>query len=112
MYRYVLVQEIIPDFLITRKKTECEVVHHYYQKTSKGYVKTMLQKNGLPVPPKKIAAKKKKPKKQASKVEDKQVVPLSRKKEAEKKKEDLEKNKSGHSWTMRQRNSNSPGDIN
>ena len=70
----------------------------------------MLQKNGLPVPPKKIAAKKKKPKKQASK--DKQVVPLSRKKEAEKKNEDLEKNKSGHSWTMRQRNSDSPGDIN
>ncbi|MCM2139906.1 hypothetical protein [Vagococcus fluvialis] len=105
VYRYVLVQEIIPDFLITRKKTECEVVHHYYQKTAKGYVKTMLQKNGLPVPPKKIAAKKKKPKKQSSKDEDKQVVPLSRKKEAE-------KNKSGHSWTMRQRNSDSPGDIN
>lgn len=112
VFRYVLVQEIIPDFLITRKKTDCEIYHHYYQKTAKGYVKTMLQKNGLPVPPKKEAAKKKKPKKQASKDKDKQVVPLSRKKEAEKKNEDLEKNKSGHSWTMRQRNSDSPGDIN
>jgi hypothetical protein len=110
VFRYVLVQEIIPDFLITRKKTDCEIYHHYYQKTAKGYVKTMLQKNGLPVPPKKEAANKKKAKKPASKADDKQAIPLSRKKEVEKKREVPEKNGSGHSWTMRQKNSNSPGE--
>lgn len=110
VFRYVLVQEIIPDFLITRKKTDCEIYHHYYQKTAKGYVKTMLQKNGLPVPPKKEAANKKKAKKPASKADDKQAIPLSRKKEVEKKRAVPEKNGSGHSWTMRQKNSNSPGE--
>lgn len=110
VFRYVLVQEIIPDFLITRKKTDCEIYHHYYQKTAKGYVKTMLQKNGLPVPPKKEAANKKKAKKPASKADDKQAIPLSRKKDVEKKREVPEKNGSGHSWTMRQKNSNSPGE--
>ena len=91
VFRYVLVQEIIPDFLITRKKTDCEIYHHYYQKTAKGYVKTMLQKNGLPVPPKKEAANKKKAKKSASKADDKQAIPLSKNKEVEKKREVLEK---------------------
>lgn len=110
VFRYVLVQEIIPDFLITRKKTDCEIYHHYYQKMAKGYVKTMLQKNGLPVPPKKEAANKKKAKKPASKADDKQAIPLSRKKEVEKKRAVPEKNGSGHSWTMRQKNSNSPGE--
>ena len=46
VYRYVLIQEIIPGFLVTKKRLEWEVIIHYYKKTEKGYTKVFLQKNG------------------------------------------------------------------
>lgn len=116
VYRYVLIQEIVPGFLVTKKRLECEVTIHYYKKTEKGYMKVFLQKNGLPVIPKKKkevkqkqAPKKKKTKKKA---DTKNELPLSRKKESEQSWEETMKKEFNHTWTMRKRDSNNTDEKN